>query len=1481
MKMQTPQVSQRSVAGILRLWFFSLILLFPISHLDAQCTLICNDNVFVSLGPDGFAVVDADMVLENINQQCPGTKYVNVYVNNQPIGDTVTCVHLGMTLDVWVRDSASNDSIECSITVEDKMGPMIMCEDTTVLCGVQTDSFAMPIIMDNCDPNPESWYFDNRMNLTCTGGPFNEIIARSWYARDNLNNLAVSCIQRIYLKTPSLSDVVFPPNYDGITLPVLDCSTPSVDSSVTGVPVIDSVSIGLACKFQVSHEDTYLPICENGFKVIREWTVLDCCSGEDTSAFQIIKVMDTTPPVIICPDTIRVGTLPDLCETSLRAPAATVSDDCSSPSNIDVRIFYPGGTIIGNGGIIPSLDLGFHTITYEATDDCGNRSTCEAVVQVIDNDPPVPVCVEFLGVNINSTGMGCIPATSFDAGSYDNCALDTILVKRMGEPDSLFRDRVCFFCADVGNAIMVVVRFIDESGNINECMTEVWPQDKLPPSIICPADTTILCTQDFRDTLLTGVAFGNDNCGIPVISFVDDTTMLSMCGTGMVFRTFTATDGGGRTASCTQKITIIDTTATTFTPAADVTVFCPVDLDTLTIGVPTFMADCENWGLSISDTTFQSGCDRIVRRSYTFYEWCSQMDTVFSQEITIIDNDPPDWLNATGSLDTTLQCSGQVNTLIPMADDMCNNATVRLVRNDSIPGSCINDYQLIRAYVAEDDCGNVSDTFFVNAIVRDTTPPEFLNFPADLSIECGDTFNVPTIMATDNCTGNFISDSPVVDTLPGACPILEIYRYRWIIVDNCNNRDTGFWDVNLVDITAPTANPIPDSTYACLDDVPGPDTAVVTGEMDNCGGPVLVSYVRDEIQNTCEDTLFRFYAISDTCGNAVNIVQRYFIADRIPPRVQSCPGMRTDTIITSPGVCEAFIDDLMATYLDNCSGPITVTNNSPFADNPNSDDASGMYPLGRHIFNFFGVDTCGNVNDLCIVDLTVTELQPPSLDCVTDDIILNLDASGNAVLDSTMVLNSIPVDDCSSVTVDILPNSFNCDSLLAGNIKMVTVFATDTFGNVATCGPLTVVLQDPLRVCNNPLGPPGNLGGFVKTVNGEVLKNTQLILQGDKNETLMIPSSGNYMFSGMERGDNLVLKAVNDEDPLNGVSTFDIVLIAKHILGREFIDSPEKMIAADVNKSGTITVLDIVEIRKMILGKQIGFSNNHSWRTWNATHRFIQPSNPFMTPLPEYIIFTNLAHSYYDLNFVAVKTGDVNGDYDLNFNGAVLNNRNKSFAEININEEKIEPGKKVEIDFYLPDNFKTDGIQFALDFDETKLELKDILTAENISEREHFGFTKIESGIIKFSWNGTKNIGSRLFTAVFEGKSTDFLSKSIALSSLELRNEVYTEEGNFDLALKFTDSGFDNITGGSIEFYNEPNPFKGQTIVKILSPKEMNSQMDIVGLDGRLIKSEQLILQEGINSFVVKGSDLEIPGVYWCRLKTPDGIKTIKMVYVK
>jgi hypothetical protein len=69
-----------------------------------------------------------------------------------------------------------------------------------------------------------------------------------------------------------------------------------------------------------------------------------------------------------------------------------------------------------------------------------------------------------------------------------------------------------------------------------------------------------------------------------------------------------------------------------------------------------------------------------------------------------------------------------------------------------------------------------------------------------------------------------------------------------------------------------------------------------------------------------------------------------------------------------------------------------------------------------------------------------------------------------------------------------------------------------------------------------------------------------------------------------------------DNDPLNGVSTFDLVLINKHILGLEPLNTPYKMIAADANNSRSITTFDIVELRKLILGIYTELPNNTSWR---------------------------------------------------------------------------------------------------------------------------------------------------------------------------------------------------------------------------------------------------------------------------------------------
>ncbi|MEQ1746242.1 MAG: T9SS type A sorting domain-containing protein [Saprospiraceae bacterium] len=67
-------------------------------------------------------------------------------------------------------------------------------------------------------------------------------------------------------------------------------------------------------------------------------------------------------------------------------------------------------------------------------------------------------------------------------------------------------------------------------------------------------------------------------------------------------------------------------------------------------------------------------------------------------------------------------------------------------------------------------------------------------------------------------------------------------------------------------------------------------------------------------------------------------------------------------------------------------------------------------------------------------------------------------------------------------------------------------------------------------------------------------------------------------------------------DPYNGVSTFDIVRINRHLLGLEPFTNPYQMIAADVNNSASITSFDMIRIRQLILGLITEFHPGVNWR---------------------------------------------------------------------------------------------------------------------------------------------------------------------------------------------------------------------------------------------------------------------------------------------
>ena len=100
-------------------------------------------------------------------------------------------------------------------------------------------------------------------------------------------------------------------------------------------------------------------------------------------------------------------------------------------------------------------------------------------------------------------------------------------------------------------------------------------------------------------------------------------------------------------------------------------------------------------------------------------------------------------------------------------------------------------------------------------------------------------------------------------------------------------------------------------------------------------------------------------------------------------------------------------------------------------------------------------------------------------------------------------------------------------------------------------------------------------------------------------------------------------------DYLNGVSTLDAVLIQRHILGLDPFTDAWLVIAADINNNQSVSAIDLIEQRKLILGIYDVLPANSSWKFFNAD-------------TSQDLIFGGFDFPLTELQIIAVKIGDVN-----------------------------------------------------------------------------------------------------------------------------------------------------------------------------------------------------------------------------------------------
>lgn len=200
---------------------------------------------------------------------------------------------------------------------------------------------------------------------------------------------------------------------------------------------------------------------------------------------------------------------------------------------------------------------------------------------------------------------------------------------------------------------------------------------------------------------------------------------------------------------------------------------------------------------------------------------------------------------------------------------------------------------------------------------------------------------------------------------------------------------------------------------------------------------------------------------------------------------------------------------------------------------------------------------------------------------------------------------------------------------------------------VASC--LTYVgVFDNFLICGHEPQPPAIVGQVIRE-DGVPVEGVEVSLSGPSPGFTLTDTQGRYYFYGANVGDDITITPEKDAGYLGGytenISTQDLVLISRHILGVQPLGSPYRLIAADVNNSRSVTTLDLIALRRLLLGIDVEFESNTSWRFVELDYVFPNPADPWQERFPEWINVNNLPPTgAADLDFVAVKVGDVSLD---------------------------------------------------------------------------------------------------------------------------------------------------------------------------------------------------------------------------------------------
>ncbi len=571
--------------------------------------------------------------------------------------------------------------------------------------------------------------------------------------------------------------------------------------------------------------------------------------------------------------------------------------------------------------------------------------------------------------------------------------------------------------------------------------------------------------------------------------------------------------------------------------------------------------------------------------------------------------------------------------------------------------------------------------------------------------------------------------------------------------------------------------------------------------------------------------------------------------------------------------------DIPTPDVDDCSSDITVDAEITLGGFPGPffDISPGVYQV-----TYTAMDNCGN-SAACQTSVTVRDCKKPSPYCKNGLIVDIMNTNPPMIEIWANDFDDGSFDNCTaqedlqfsfSSNTSETSITYECDQL---GTQSVEIWVTDEAENQDFCVTV-IVIQDNMENCPTD-DPLVQVGGLITNEDNESIADVDVNLSGTNNSMFTTGSDGMYEFPTIPLGGDYSIIPLKDMNPLNGVSTFDLVLMTKHILGVDKLDSPYKIIAADVNKSKTVTTFDLVSLRKLILHIDDDFANNTSWRFVDKNFDFPNQEDPFETGFPEVLNFNNIDEDDLNADFIGVKVGDVNGSANpTNFTNS--DDRNGTGELVFTTGNAILKAGDLHTVEFTSNDFAASGYQFTLNFDKAALELVEILPG--LASEENFGLTLLNQGAITTSWHNAEMVklvaNDLVFSLQFQAKKDVELSQALNINSRYTTAEAYGSNGLMDVALEFSGSSISN----QFELYqNTPNPFKQTTVIGFNLPEAGDATLTITDFSGKVILVEKGNFAKGYNQIQLSKKDLSANGVMYYKLESATETATRKMILIK